>query len=122
MNQYISTVKFVSAIQLKHSAKGTPRWKFYGITRNGEIFSFQTASNSSSAYRCNLNSVGKNDILLVVFHMTKTDKLIASHWILTGDLDHPYWATLLAEAGAIQSSHAAKADNQRRSIRPRSPQ
>ncbi len=122
MNQYISTVRFVGAIQLKHSSKGTPRWKFHGISRDGELLSFQTASNSSSAYSCNLNSVGKSDSLLVEFHMTKTDKLIASHWILESDFDNPYWATLLAEGEAMQRAHAAKADNQRRSIRPRSPQ
>ena len=119
MNRNLITVKFFEAVQLKYSAMGTPRWKFRGITDDGELLWFQTASTSSSAYRYNLNRVRAADILAVECHWTKGGKLIADHWRVGWDPDDEYWAELAREREAAKLNEAAmpaQANSRRRAI------
>lgn len=118
MDRRLITVQYFGAIQLKHSTKGTPRWKFRGITDDGEFLWFQTAGNSSSAYSCNFNNLG-NCVLTVECHWTDGGKLIADHWRVGWDPDDRYWAELAAELEAAKLAGAAmpaQAHSQRRAI------
>jgi hypothetical protein len=80
MKNHRQPLRLVHIEQLSHSAKGNPRWKFTARTDVGRLLVFKTASNASSANRCNLSRLQSGDLILATYHQTTTGALVADSW------------------------------------------
>jgi hypothetical protein len=70
-----------SITQIRHSARGTPRWILVGETADGRMRFMTTACTAGSAYSCNLNQVSPGALLLVHYHQTPINRtVIADQW------------------------------------------